>query len=140
MADNEIVVTADGPLYATGEIEVVDGDGLVRYRGSRVSFCRCGATDDAPFCDGSHGDGFAAPGTVGEPETEKSPDERPPEGVLRVYPRPDGPLKLAGSFELRGAADGSAYAAEETALCRCGASAEKPFCDGSHGAVGFETD
>jgi CDGSH-type Zn-finger protein len=29
---------------------------------------------------------------------------------------------------------------EQVALCRCGASHNKPFCDGSHGVVGFKAD
>lgn len=138
MADNEIVVTADGPLYATGDVQVVDGDGEERYRGQRISFCRCGGSGDKPFCDGSHREGFAAPGTVGEPTKEKDPDELPPEGVLRVRPIPNGPLKLTGQFELRGPDDGGTYESTETALCRCGASGDKPFCDGSHAAVEFD--
>jgi CDGSH-type Zn-finger protein len=51
---------------------------------------------------------------------------------------PDGPFRLDGRFTLRevdavGERDGG------DALCRCGASASKPFCDGSHAAVDFST-
>ena len=52
--------------------------------------------------------------------------------------RKNGPYLVSGSVELRDA-DGHVYAAQETmALCRCGASTKKPFCDGTHSKVGFQ--
>jgi CDGSH-type Zn-finger protein len=52
--------------------------------------------------------------------------------------RKNGPYIVSGSVELRDA-DGQVYAAQETmALCRCGASTKKPFCDGTHSKVGFQ--
>ncbi|MDP1829332.1 MAG: CDGSH iron-sulfur domain-containing protein [Archangium sp.] len=52
-----------------------------------------------------------------------------------------GPLVVEGDFELRDA-DGAPLAlpGPKVALCRCGASARKPFCDGSHNRVGFGAD
>jgi CDGSH-type Zn-finger protein len=48
-----------------------------------------------------------------------------------------GPIVLRGGFTLT-SADGSAYEVRNRmALCRCGASANKPFCDGSHVDVAF---
>jgi 3-phenylpropionate/trans-cinnamate dioxygenase ferredoxin subunit len=32
---------------------------------------------------------------------------------------------------------GLVFAGEQTALCRCGRSAKKPFCDGTHRQIGF---
>lgn len=53
---------------------------------------------------------------------------------------PDGPLLVRGPAVLV-RADGTAVERRRAtvALCRCGASAIKPFCDGSHKAVGFTT-
>lgn len=50
----------------------------------------------------------------------------------------DGPLIVKGSFVVLDG-DGNPYPIERTvvALCRCGHSASKPFCDGSHSRVGF---
>jgi uncharacterized Fe-S cluster protein YjdI len=57
-----------------------------------------------------------------------------------VEPRPNGPLFVRGHVRIVG--DDGAVIREDTrvALCRCGASANKPFCDGSHRRIGFTTD
>ncbi|WP_263118574.1 CDGSH iron-sulfur domain-containing protein [Cellulomonas sp. RIT-PI-Y] len=54
---------------------------------------------------------------------------------------PDGPILVRGEVEIRDA-DGAVVPRRRStvALCRCGASAIKPFCDGSHKAIGFRTD
>ncbi|HEX8679212.1 MAG TPA: CDGSH iron-sulfur domain-containing protein [Chthoniobacterales bacterium] len=50
----------------------------------------------------------------------------------------NGPLIVKGEVELRDS-EGSRYPAEKRiALCRCGASTEKPFCDGTHSKIGFQ--
>ena len=52
--------------------------------------------------------------------------------------RKNGPYIVSGQVEVRDA-DGNVYPARETvALCRCGASTTKPFCDGTHSKVGFQ--
>ncbi len=51
--------------------------------------------------------------------------------------RKDGPYIVTGPVSLTDA-DGNAYPARPSiALCRCGASTKKPFCDGTHSKVGF---
>jgi CDGSH-type Zn-finger protein len=58
------------------------------------------------------------------------PIEELPASTVTVYP--DGPLVVRGDFELR-EVDGERIAGGHTiALCRCGRSAVKPYCDGSH--------
>ena len=57
--------------------------------------------------------------------------EDPTEGV-------SGPLWVRGGIQIVGA-DGVEYELRNRAtLCRCGASANKPFCDGSHAAIRFD--
>jgi 3-phenylpropionate/trans-cinnamate dioxygenase ferredoxin subunit len=57
---------------------------------------------------------------------------------VTITVRKDGPYVVSGPVEVRDA-DGNVYPARErTALCRCGASTTKPFCDGTHSKVGFE--
>lgn len=58
-----------------------------------------------------------------------------------ITPYPDGPLLVRGEIELR-TPDGELIRPRRrtVALCRCGISAIKPFCDGTHKAAGFHTD
>lgn len=60
---------------------------------------------------------------------------------VTVTAYPDGPLLVRGDIDLR-ASDGSAIprTRRTVALCRCGLSTIKPFCDGTHKAAGFRTD
>lgn len=51
----------------------------------------------------------------------------------------DGPYQISGRFQLVDDA-GELYETErELSLCRCGRSHEKPFCDGTHESIGFES-
>ena len=43
-----------GPLWVRGGIEIVGADGGAYERRNRVTLCRCGASRNKPFCDGSH--------------------------------------------------------------------------------------
>jgi uncharacterized Fe-S cluster protein YjdI len=67
------------------------------------------------------------------------PPEEPQEETT-IDPRPNGPLFVRGQVRILGA-DGQLIR-EDTrlALCRCGGSENKPFCDGSHLQNGFATD
>ena len=54
----------------------------------------------------------------------------------------NGPLRVSGSFSIVDA-QGAVFdlaGREAVSLCRCGASANKPFCDGAHRGVGFQSD
>jgi CDGSH-type Zn-finger protein len=57
---------------------------------------------------------------------------------VTITVRKNGPYLVSGAVGLRDA-DGNHYPAKETvALCRCGASTKKPFCDGTHSKAGFQ--
>jgi uncharacterized Fe-S cluster protein YjdI len=49
-----IRVRTNGPLYVTGQVRLEREDGTVLREADRMSLCRCGATGNPPFCDGSH--------------------------------------------------------------------------------------
>src|SRR5215831_2758186 len=52
----------------------------------------------------------------------------------------DGPYAVVGAVPLAGQAAGGIAAGQCYTLCRCGASKNKPFCDGSHWNVGFKDE
>jgi CDGSH-type Zn-finger protein len=58
--------------------------------------------------------------------------------VLSVKPKPNGPLQVTGNLELCSGTGRTIDRVTQTWLCRCGHSANKPFCDGSHKAAGFQ--
>ena len=43
-----------GPLLVRGRLRIVDGDGRLIREDTRLALCRCGASANKPFCDGSH--------------------------------------------------------------------------------------
>jgi CDGSH-type Zn-finger protein len=57
----------------------------------------------------------------------------------KITPLNNGPLRIEGEFEICDASGQMFGLAGRTviSLCRCGHSANKPFCDGSHNRMGF---
>ena len=107
--------------------------------GFRATLCRCGASKNKPFCDGSHHDaGFAA---SGEPPTGSATDALPVrDGPLQLDPQRNGPLCVRGNLEIVSGTGRMVARVTSTNLCRCGHSQNKPFCDGSHARAGFIAD
>ena len=60
----------------------------------------------------------------------------------RMTIKNNGSIRIEGDFELFDINGGKFDLAGRTAisLCRCGASKDKPFCDGSHREVGFQSE
>ena len=58
---------------------------------------------------------------------------------VTIQTRPNGPLLVKGPITLVDA-DGTEFKVESdtVALCRCGGSTRKPFCDGTHSKIGFQ--
>lgn len=60
--------------------------------------------------------------------------------AVKITIRPNGPYVVEGEIELNDV-DGNKVDTTDRpriALCRCGASVTKPFCDGTHSKVGFQ--
>jgi CDGSH-type Zn-finger protein/uncharacterized Fe-S cluster protein YjdI len=127
---NTVRIRENGP-YAIHAPMTLGGAGI----GFRATLCRCGASQNKPFCDGSHtAAGFAA---SGEPATRPSEALAARDGVLEIAPRRNGPLAVSGNLEICSGTGRTVDRVQSAALCRCGASQNKPFCDGSHAKIGF---
>ena len=59
--------------------------------------------------------------------------------AIKVSVSSNGPIRIDGDFEILDPAGAAFGLAGRTviSLCRCGQSANKPFCDGSHARTGF---
>lgn len=60
--------------------------------------------------------------------------------AVKITCRPNGPYLVEGDIELIDAAGNPVDTSSRPriALCRCGASVTKPFCDGTHSKIGFQ--
>jgi CDGSH-type Zn-finger protein/uncharacterized Fe-S cluster protein YjdI len=136
-ADNRVRVEADGPLFASGDIELTTSDGESR-RQTRLALCRCGDSRNKPYCDNTHLDaGFTASASLGESKLkEDEVDDR----VLRITLASNGPLLLRGPVTVVGGSDAEEQRGLRGALCRCGQSQNKPYCDGTHKTTGFAAE
>jgi CDGSH-type Zn-finger protein len=196
----------DGPLLVNGVIKVVNKNGEME-RKEKMALCRCGASSNKPYCDGTHKSiGFSSTKLDGRLDDKRdnyagqsitihdnrsvcahagictdglasvfrykqepwidpngaSADEiiaavkKCPSGALSytvndaerietsadatIFIAPNGPYALSGDCELVDSAQGTGAAKKKVTLCRCGASKNKPFCDGSHWSVEFVDD
>ena len=134
---NSVTVAYNGPLFVRGELAVEGAPEDAPGVAYRAALCRCGQSRNKPFCDNSHEKaGFTDYGAVGE----TGADEAESGGPLSVQPVKDGPLIFNGNFAILSSSGREAWRGNRAALCRCGESANKPFCDGSHKAAGFTSD
>lgn len=209
----KIACLPNGPYYLLNDMTPRNVANLQKSNGepcatvAGVALCRCGASNNKPFCDGSHGkigfsdenqadpardqrdtyvgkkitihdnrsicahagyctDGLKTVFRMGE-EPWIDPDgasveaivatiEKCPSGALsysieevehRDQPRPpmvtvtrDGPYAITGGIELVDHQPGAGGSTEHYTLCRCGASKNKPYCDGSHWSIEFKDE
>lgn len=135
---NRARVAASGPVYVEGSLELKTADGS-HLDERRVALCRCGDSRNKPFCDNSHVKaGFADDGSLGVASMAPVPADAT--GPLVLSAVANGPMLFQGPLELVGADGEESQRGSKGALCRCGASQNKPYCDGSHAAAGFEAE
>ncbi|MEX0958967.1 MAG: CDGSH iron-sulfur domain-containing protein [Burkholderiales bacterium] len=138
---NVVQPQVDGPLKVEGEIEILAADGSLLKKAAQAWLCRCGRSSNKPFCDGSHKQaGFSDRGAVSPAYKPKALEPGEPGQTLRVTLKANGPLRCFGAMQVCDVAGDKAWSGTQAALCRCGHSGNKPFCDGSHKDSGFEAD
>jgi len=122
---NELLVTSGGPLKMTGNITLISEDGTVTHS-NNLSLCRCGASKSKPICDDQHLEvEFFDNGAIGQ-LSDWMPVTRPQ--TITVTCVKDGPLKFRGYLRIINK-KGQECITMSGALCRCGKSSQKPFCD-----------
>ena len=130
---NSVTVERNGPLNLHANY-TLNGETPDSWR---ASLCRCGASRHKPWCDGSHGmAGFRDSGDI----QPFNADTELAAGSLDIKTLKNGPLYIEGPLYICDSEGKVARVEKKIALCRCGASKNKPFCDGSHAAIGFKSD
>jgi len=131
---NTVRVRENGPLAVEAEL-LIKGQAQTN---PRATLCRCGQSQNKPYCDGSHvASGFVA---SGEPTTASFVALAVRNGPLDVQPLPNGPLRVTGNLEVVSGTGRTCNKVSDSYLCRCGHSKNKPYCDGSHKAAGFQAE
>jgi len=69
-------------------------------------------------------------------EADSEPDAGAAPRLVEVLP--NGPLMVHGDVIVKDGAGNEIAKERRTAFCRCGASANKPYCDGAHRKIGFQ--
>ena len=120
----------NGPLALHGDLRIAGQPAAFR-----ATLCRCGASQNKPYCDNSHSAaGFTA---SGEAAPQESGALAVRDGPLAITPTLNGPLRVEGPVEIVSGTGRTVNRVNKTWLCRCGQSRNKPFCDSSHKAAGF---
>jgi CDGSH-type Zn-finger protein len=134
---NVFIIRANGPLIARGKIRVETSDGQLLQEGNEIYLCRCGKSQNKPFCDGSHKtSGFVDPGNFVDEKAEAI--EGADEVIITL--RDNAMLIAKGPMMIQTEDGSSRTTRNKAAFCRCGESTNKPFCDASHNRCGFNSN
>jgi CDGSH-type Zn-finger protein/uncharacterized Fe-S cluster protein YjdI len=135
-----VVPVEDGPLLMVGDLDVRGPDLETITHETRLTLCRCGLSHNQPFCDNSH---RRRNWTSGPSAGPRQPPPAPPEHARNepttVVAHRDASLEVRGQLRIYHSDGRAMVDAGRVLLCRCGQSANKPFCDSSHARVGFRS-
>lgn len=135
--ENSVQVAYNGPLFVRGDLDIDGAPEDVPGLKFRAALCRCGQSNNKPFCDNSHEEaGFQDYGAVGE----HGDGAAEAGGKLEVQFADNGPILVTGNLSIAASSGRAAWRGTKAALCRCGASKNKPFCDGAHKKIGFQSN
>ena len=134
---NSIMVRPDGPLIFKGDTEITlqNADAEVILKDKEFALCRCGLSKNKPFCDGTH-----KTKDVHMIQTFKDEHEEDINGLtgdLIVTVKTNAMYSVQGPVTIFSRDGLSKTTRTRAALCRCGFSEKKPFCDAKHKKCGF---
>lgn len=132
----KIELIANGPFCFKGSFVYIDEQTVSRdIEGGSLAFCRCGRTNTAPFCDGSHQSfSFSTQDQLKREYAVSSETLNLKDGTTVVAAIENGPLHISGTLSLVDEKH-TTWQGNHVKLCRCGSSQIKPFCDGAHKEV-----
>ena len=132
------MVRPNGPLICSSEKNVIvqDTDDNVIAKEKELALCRCGHSNNKPFCDGSHKQ--LATDTEQEFNDERTEALNSHAGELIITVKPNAMLLIKSPVTIFSRSGLSVTTRNKAALCRCGESDNKPFCDRSHSQCGFK--
>ena len=133
---NIITPFHNGPLHVTGKLELKDSNGKVLEKSEEMFLCRCGNSNNKPYCDGQHKkDKYQDNGEFKHPPP--SEDNLRNKGTLEINIQANGPLILKGIVCIQDSTQQVNIIRKVGTLCRCGHSSNSPFCDGTHSKIDF---
>lgn len=134
---NSIMVRPNGPLICKGEtaITLLGSDGTVILKDNEFALCRCGLSKTKPFCDGTHKVEGVEMTQLFMDEAGESIDESDNEMTIKV--KKNAMYLVQGAVTIFSRDGVSKTTRNKAALCRCGTSDKKPFCDIKHKKCGF---
>ena len=134
---NSIMVRPNGPLICKGDaaITLLNADDKLIIKENEFALCRCGESKTKPFCDGSH--------KIEKIEMSQSFVDEREESIEGISEELTIKVKKNAMYIVQGVVtifsrDGlSKTTRTKAALCRCGKSDNKPFCDTKHKTCDF---
>jgi len=135
---NSIMVRPDGPLICKGDkaITLQTSDAEVILKDKEFALCRCGLSNNKPFCDGSHKkEGFKANQNFVDERKENIEGDN---GDLIITVKANAMYSIKGPVTIFSRDGSSVTTRKKGALCRCGHSENKPFCDVKHKKYEFK--
>lgn len=131
------MVRPDGPLICKADTDIIlhNADAEVILKDKEFALCRCGLSKSKPFCDGTHKKEGVQATQVFNDEHEE--DINGVVGDLVITIKANAMYSVKGPVTIFSRDDLSKTTRIKVALCRCGHSKNKPFCDGQHNKYDF---
>lgn len=129
-------IIKNGPINIRGAINLKTNFQDNGQETHRASLCRCGLSKNKPFCDASHRKTFKEPGNLDHRPASKTKQNA--SKTINIICIEDGPLMCQGNVKFITPTN-EELTVIDPAICRCGASKRKPFCDGTHNKINFKS-
>ena len=131
------MIRPNGPLICAADSEITlqtEDDELI-IKDKEFALCRCGLSSNKPFCDGTHRSSQVEMSQAFKDKSEVSILGLA--GSLTITVKKNAMYIINGPVTIFSRDGLSKTTRTKAALCRCGKSEKKPFCDVAHKKCGF---